>query len=110
MKAEGRTSKDVGEIVSMCHVSVNSWLRRYTQEGIESLLTKPGWGRKSSIRQEKDQELILEAVKANRQRITMAKAEWEAQRAEGNTPVGRDAFRRFLKSLPGRRSGADTSE
>jgi transposase len=89
----------------MCHVSVNSWLRRYNEEGIEGLLTKPGRGGKSSIHQREDQEAILLAVKANRQRITMAKAEWEAQRAEGDTPVGRDAFRRFLKSL-----GADTSE
>jgi transposase len=105
MKAEGRTSKDVGKIVSMCHVSVNSWLRRYNEEGIEGLLTKPGRGGKSSIHQREDQEAILLAVKANRQRITMAKAEWEAQRAEGDTPLGRDAFRRFLKSL-----GADTSE
>jgi len=35
----------------------------------------------------------------------MTKAEWEAQRVEGDTPVGRDALRRFLKSL-----AADTSE
>ncbi len=32
LKAAGRTSKDVGEIVGMCHVSVNSWLKRYNQE------------------------------------------------------------------------------
>ncbi len=105
MKAEGRTSKDVGQIVGMCNVSVNSWLKRYKQEGFEGLVTKPGRGRKPSIRQEENQEAILLAVKANRQRITMAKAEWEAQRAEGDTPVGRAAFRRFLKSL-----GADTNE
>ena len=34
LKAEGRTSKDVGEIVGMCNVSVNSWLKRYNEEGI----------------------------------------------------------------------------
>jgi len=75
MKAEGRTSKDVGEIVGLCNVSVNSWLKRYNEEGIEGLLTKPGRGRKPSIRQEDDQGAILLAVKANRQRISMAKAE-----------------------------------
>lgn len=105
LKADGRTSKEVGSIVGMCHVSVNSWLKRYNSEGVQGLDTRPGRGRKPLISQEDDQEAILEAVKANRQRITMAKAEWEAQRAEGDTPVGRDAFRRFLKSL-----GADTSE
>ncbi len=93
--AEGRTSKDVGEIVGMCHVSVNSWLKRYNQEGIEGPLTRAGRGRKASIRKEQDQGAILDAVKANRQRISMAKAEWEARRPEGNTPVGREALRRF---------------
>jgi len=110
LKAEGRTSKDVGEIVGLCNVSVNSWLKRYNEEGIEGLLTKPGRGRKPSIRQEEDQEAILLAVKANRQRISMAKAEWEAQRAEGQKPVGREALRLFLKALPGRRSAEGTSE
>lgn len=104
-KAEGRTSKDVGQIAGMCHVSVNSWLRRYNEEGIQGLSTKPGRGRKASIRKEQDQEAILEAVKANRQRISMAKADWEAQRAEGETPVGREALRLFLKAL-----GEDISE
>lgn len=105
LKSEGRTSKDVGAIVGMCNVSVNSWLKRYNEEGIKGLLTKPGRGRKPSICQQEDQKAILEAVKANRQRITMAKAEWEAQRAEGAKPVGREALRHFLKAL-----GADTSE
>lgn len=104
LKAEGRTSKDVGEIVSMCHVSVNSWLKRYNAEGIGGLSTKPGRGRKPSLAVEEDQEAVLEAVKANRQRISMAKAEWEAQREKADAPVERDALRRFLKSL-----GADTS-
>ena len=29
LKSEGRKSKDVASIVGMCHVSVNSWLKRY---------------------------------------------------------------------------------
>ena len=82
LKSEGRTSKDVGAIVGMCHVSVNSWLKRYNEEGIGGLLTKPGRGRKPSIRPQEDQEAILEAVKANRQRISLAKAEWEADTGE----------------------------
>lgn len=105
LKADGRTSKEVGSIVGMCNVSVNSWLKRYNSEGIQGLSTKPGRGRKRLISQEKDQGAILDAVKANRQRISMAKAEWEAQRGEGETAVGRETFRHFLKAL-----GAGTSE
>lgn len=46
LKAEGRTSKDVGAIVGMTDVSVNSWVRRFKAEGVSGLLIKPGRGRK----------------------------------------------------------------
>ena len=39
---------------------------------------------------------ILEVVKANRQRLQTAKAEWES---ENSKSVSRDTFRRFLKAL-----------
>eukprot|EP01041_Mallomonas_annulata_P029366 gene29366-51350_t len=45
LKADNRKSKDVGKIVGMCHVSVNSWLYRYISEGIAGLITKEGRGR-----------------------------------------------------------------
>ena len=79
----------------MCHVSVNSWLKRYLEEGI-SLLTKKGRGRKPILTKEVDQSLVLELVKSNRQRIQVAKSEWEAER---NNSVSSATFRRFLKSL-----------
>lgn len=99
LKATGRQSKDVGQIVGMCHVSVNAWLRRYQQTGLAGLQTKPGRGPKPAINKMTDEAAVLEAVKANRQRISLAKAEWESQREVGSKAVGRDAFRRFLKVL-----------
>jgi transposase len=99
LKSDGRKSKDVASIVGMNHVSVNSWLKRYKDEGIEGLLTKPGRGRKALIDQQTDTEAIIEAVKANRSRIGMAKAEWETKRNEASSPVGREAFTNFLKTL-----------
>jgi transposase len=108
LKSAGRKSKEVGTIVGMCHVSVNSWLKRYKKEGLSGLLTKPGRGRKPSIQPHEDQEAILIAVQANRQRISLAKAEWEAQRAEGSKPVGIVAFRNFLKALAGDINGLES--
>ena len=99
LKSDGRKSKDVASIVGMSHVSVNSWLKRYKDEAIQGLLTKPGRGRKPLIDQSTDTEAIVEAVKANRSRISMAKAEWEAKGSEGSRPVGREAFTNFLKTL-----------
>lgn len=101
LKADRRTSADVGAIVGMCNVSVNSWLKRYKKEGIQGLMTKPGRGRKPLITRQRDQEAVLAAIKANRQRTQFAKAEWEAQRPEGSKALSRDAFRSFLKSLVG---------
>jgi transposase len=99
LKSDGRKSKDVASIVGMSHVSVNNWLKRYKDESIQGLFTKPGRGRKPSIDQATETETIIAAVKANRSRISMAKAEWEAKRSEASRPVGREAFTNFLKAL-----------
>jgi transposase len=96
LKSDNRKSKDVGKIVGMCHVSVNSWLHRYLNEGITGLLTKEGRGRKPKIDKITDKSSILEAIKNNRQRLQTAKSEWES---ESSKSVSRDTFRRFLKAL-----------
>ena len=98
LKAAGRTSADVGTALGLCHVSVNGWVKRYQTEGIKGLETKPGRGRKPQLTVEKDGAAVLAAVQANRQRIALAKAEWEAQQAERKV-VSLDAFRSFLKVL-----------
>lgn len=96
LKSEGRTSKEVGSITGMCHVSVNSWLNRYKSEGISGLSTKPGRGRKAVLNREEDKESILEAIKSNRQRMRTAKAEWESKSGKS---VSDSTFKAFLKSL-----------
>jgi transposase len=96
LKAEGRHSKEVAAIVKTCEMSVNNWLRRYKNEGIEGLITKPGRGRKALIYSYREQANALELIKANRQRLQAAKAEWEPQQGKS---IGRDTFRRFLKAL-----------
>jgi transposase len=96
LKSEGRTSKEVGLITGMSHISVNSWLSRYKSDGLSGLYTKPGRGRKSILNREEDKNSILEAIKASRQRMRTAKAEWEAK--SGKT-VSDSTFKAFLKSL-----------
>lgn len=96
LKADGRTSKDVGSIVGMSHVSVNAWLSRYKSENVSGLLIKPGRGPKAKMNLVEDREQVLELVKKHRQKVEVAKAEWEAAR---DKIVNRETFRRFLKSL-----------
>ena len=96
LKSEGRTSKEVGAITGMSHVSVNSWVKRYKAEGISGLYTQPGRCRKALLDVSSDQESILESIKTNRQRMRTAKAEWESK--SGKT-VSDSTFKAFLKSL-----------
>jgi transposase len=96
LKSENRKSKDVAKIVKMCEMSVNNWLVRYADEGIEGLKTKKGRGRKPLITKVTDEASVLESIKANRQRLQTAKAEWEVQSGKS---VSRDTLRRFLKVL-----------
>jgi len=95
LKADGRTSKDVGSIVGMSDVTVNSWVRRYKHEGIAGLAVKPGRGRKAII-QASNAPALREHINTHRQRSDTARAEWQA--ASGKT-VSRETFRRFLKVL-----------
>ncbi len=96
LKAKGMKSNDVGEIIGMNYVSVNAWVKRFKTEGVTGLATRPGRGCKPIISLSEDSDEILEIIKKNRQRMDMAKQEWEE--SSGKT-VCRETFRRFLKVL-----------
>ena len=78
LKSEERRSVEVARILGCHEVSVNNWLRRYQAEGMAGLTTKPGRGRKA-ILETQDLEAVKRAVQANRQRLSVAKAELEAE-------------------------------
>jgi transposase len=95
LKADGGTSKEAGGLTGMCNMSVDSWVKRYKAGGLPGLFTKPGRGRKS-IKEDKDKDSVLSAIKANRQRMQPAKAEWEQQSGK---KACNTAFKSFFKSL-----------
>lgn len=78
LKSERRTASEIAALLGCCKVVVNNWLKRYEAGGIEGLHTKPGRGRKPVLDAEKDWPSVKAAVAANRQRISLAKAELEA--------------------------------
>lgn len=96
LKSTGRKSVEVGEITGMTYVSVNSWVKRYIDSGIDGLKTKPGRGAKPKINKETDKDLILESVKVHRQRVQTAKAEWEEKSGKS---VSLSTLKTFLKVL-----------
>lgn len=79
LKSQGRSSLAVSQIVGGCEVVVNTWLRRYQQEGITGLATRAGRGRAPILDAEADLERVRLAVANNRQRLSVARAELEAE-------------------------------
>jgi len=93
LKSEKRTSQEVVRILGSCEMTVNNWLKRYEQFGIEGLLTREGRGRKSILRAE-DLELVKAQVKALRQKISLARAELETSLGKNFSP---STLKRYLK-------------
>ena len=96
LKSEGKSSIEVGAVTQTCAMTVNNWTKRYATDGISGLSTKKGRGRKSLINKELDSAFIIAAVQENRQRVSVAQAEWEAERGQ---KVHKQTFRNFLKTL-----------
>ena len=65
LKSTGRKSEEVAAITSMTYVSVNAWVKRYKDFGIEGLQTKSGRGPKPKLSKETDKASILASVKAH---------------------------------------------
>jgi transposase len=98
LKSQQRTSQEIAALVGCCEVVINNWLKRYEAEGIEGLKTKPGRGRKPILDAESDLQKIKQAVTANRQRLSIAKAELEAQL---NKSFSTKTLERYIKNLVG---------
>lgn len=95
LKSQRRSSLEVAGIVGCCEVVVNNWLARYEQEGLAGLHTKPGRGRKAILQAETDLEPIKQAVRGNRQRLRVVKADLEEALGKSFSDK---TLRRFLKN------------
>lgn len=96
LKSEERRSKEVAKILNCHEVSVNNWLKRFEAEGIAGLKTKPGRGRKPILDGEADVEAVKKAVQANRQRLSVAKAELETELGKN---FSTRTLERYIKNL-----------
>ena len=94
LKSEGRSSEQVAAVLGICEIAVNNWVKRYLTEGIKGLQTRPGRGRKSVLEKEVDFERVREAVKANRQRIELAREELQISLGKQFSAM---TLKRFLK-------------
>ncbi len=96
LKSEQRTAAEIANVLGCCEVVVNNWLKRFEDEGVEGLRTKPGRGRKPILDAEGDLQRVKAAVKANRQRISLAKAELEAELGKS---FSQKTLERYIKNM-----------
>jgi transposase len=94
LKSEQRTSAQIASILGCCEMVVNNRIKRFTAEGVEGLRTKAGRGRKPIL--DADLQKVKAAVKANRQRISLAKAELEAELGKS---FSTKTLERYIKNL-----------
>ncbi len=94
LKSEGLTNKAIGKLFACHQMTVWGWVKRYTEEGLQGLQTKPGAGRPPILNSAEDLELIKEKVAEHRQRIGLAKDELEEELGK---EFSEKTLRRFLK-------------
>lgn len=98
LKSEKRSSLAVAEVLGCCEIVVNNWLRRYEEEGIKGLETRPGRGRKPKLSTQNP--VHLQAVKAeialHPQSVKTVIAKLDEKLDLAMHP---DTLKRFLKKL-----------
>jgi transposase len=94
LKADSLPSKEVAKEVGCCEVVVNTWMKRYQEQGIAGLALRKGRGRRSILEKESDLEAIRRAVQKNRQKVSLARVELEAELGKEFSTL---TLKRFLK-------------
>lgn len=95
LKADGLSASQVGKQTDMTVQTVGSWVKRFENQGIKGLYTRPGQGRKA-IMDCSDEETVRKAIESDRQSVRAAKEAW--QNASGKE-ASESTFKRFLSAL-----------
>ncbi len=103
-KAQQRPSKEVAKQVGCCEPVVNTWLKRYQEQGLDGLKTRQGQGRKAILQPDTDLPAVRLAVQKNRQRVSLAKAELTQQLGKDFSTL---TLKRFLKKTAAASSELD---
>ena len=79
LKAQRKTSREIGAQLGYCQVSVTHWVKRYQAEGIAGLHIKPGRGRRAILQNDTDLPAVQAAVAANRPRLRVAQEQLQEE-------------------------------
>jgi transposase len=95
LKQSQLSSLAIAQQLGCCEMSVNDWMKRFEQHGIEGLKVAKGRGR-PSILQQQDLEVIKKAIGQNRQRIGLIIEELEGGLGKKFSHL---TLRRFVKKM-----------
>jgi transposase len=98
LKSEKRSSAEVADALGCCEIVVNSWLRRYEEEGIVGLKTRPGRGRKPILSTQNPRHLqtVKAEIASHPQSVKTVIAKLEQ---DLDLTMHPDTLKRFLKKL-----------
>jgi transposase len=94
LKSDARTSVEVAKELNCCEMAVNNWMKRYQANGIEGLKNRKGQGRNPILQTDTDLAKVRLAVQANRQKLSLAKAQLEQELGKEFSLL---TLKRFLK-------------
>jgi transposase len=97
LKADGLVTREIVPYVGIVNQrQINKWIRRYQTGGIKALENVPGQGRKPILDIDQHKEIVKNAVKEERQRLSQAKRIIEEQTGK---EFDLKTLKRFLKNL-----------
>ena len=79
LKSSGKSASEITEIFDVTVPTVYAWIKRYKENGINCLETRPGQGRKMDC---SDKEAVRKAIEEDRQSVSKAHEAWEKAKSQ----------------------------
>ena len=95
LKSEGKSAPQIAEMLEVTVPTVYTWVKRYEENGIKGLETRPGQGRKP-IMDCSDEEAVRKAIEEDRQSVSKAREAWQNATGKEASDI---TFKRFLETL-----------
>lgn len=95
LKSEGKSASKIAEMLEVTVPTVYAWIKRYEDNGINGLETRPGQGRKP-IMDCSDEETVRKAIEQDRQSVSKAREAWQNATGKEASDI---TFKRFLETL-----------
>lgn len=98
LKSSGKSASEIAEIFDVTIPTVYAWIKRYKENDIKGLETRPGQGRKP-IMDCSDEEAVRKAIEEDRQSVSKAREAWEKASGKKASDI---TFKRFFRSIGAR--------